>query len=530
MAATSSKRKRADPPSKASNLSNEIVQSSDDASDSDAEPQAKAAKTKKTTTPRKSQKSRKSQNGSPSDSDSDNNSDSISDVETNPTTGENTPNTSKSAPATGTNSSPSASEPDSAQVTSKKNAVNGKTNGRSTPIDIPVPASREEGSVTGFRPTTRFKPPHSFKAISSTILSTKLTSLIAPHLKGKQIWHVSAPDTVPISSVREATMDLIKSGRAVASKKNDEFGFVRDALAEHETKSVAFTSKDGFIHASKRVGQTINLQHVVKLPQLNREAAIPQQTPDPEAPLSLRPDKPARPQPKGMRFRFRPSGFGDGEAGEIGSSESEPDVVMQESTPVEKAANGKESAKKKRKHGEGEKDEDIPATANGLSSKATETEKSKKKRKRDDGEEGDTQAQANELSSQSKGEGKKTAKKRKNDGEGNTDSPVPGNASSTKPNEAEKVKKKHKKGDGEPASVSAPVVNGSTPDKTAEKAEKTQKSDDATKNNASSGPVDVPLPKSLAEEQAEKEKAEKDARRAKRKEEKEKAKQSGTVA
>lgn len=82
--------------------------------------------------------------------------------------------------------------------------------------------------------------------------------------------------------------------------------------------------RDGrYVAAPSRVARTLHLQHLVQLPELMQGATA-------TVPVAR---KPVRKQPGGLRMRFRPIGFGEGEAGVIGE-ESEGDVEMEEAPRV----------------------------------------------------------------------------------------------------------------------------------------------------------------------------------------------------
>lgn len=70
--------------------------------------------------------------------------------------------------------------------------------------------------------------------------------------------------------------------------------------------------------ASKSVDRVLHLQQIVKLPGINDDD--PEGAPSSQATVPA--TKPVRQQPKGLRMRFRPIGFGTGKLGKLGSVSS----------------------------------------------------------------------------------------------------------------------------------------------------------------------------------------------------------------
>jgi hypothetical protein len=77
-----------------------------------------------------------------------------------------------------------------------------------------------------------------------------------------------------------------------------------------------FIQPTDFLSAPREIDQILHLQHIVKLPGVHEGVASNVTGTS----VSTAPAKrPARPQPKGLKMRFRPLGFGSGKTGEIGS-------------------------------------------------------------------------------------------------------------------------------------------------------------------------------------------------------------------
>ena len=78
-----------------------------------------------------------------------------------------------------------------------------------------------------------------------------------------------------------------------------------------------------YFTAPSPISQTLNLQQVVHLPNLTKARVDPASSSAAAASSNTNSTKPVRQQPKGLRMRFLPSGFGDEDPGTLGSSDSE---------------------------------------------------------------------------------------------------------------------------------------------------------------------------------------------------------------
>ncbi|KAF2084549.1 hypothetical protein K490DRAFT_68668 [Saccharata proteae CBS 121410] len=177
-------------------------------------------------------------------------------------------------------------------------------------------------------PPPPFKPPHGFKATSSTVKPTSsLSKLLAPsHLAGKQIWHITAPAAVPLTSIKEIALEQAKKGEAILQHDGIDYGFVEESKHERRPTAVLVPGPKGYETVKSNIAETLHLQQVVRLPNLTNKQADQSRGSDAAAQPFIPATKPVRQQPKGLRMRFHPVGFED-EPGVIGSSESEAEDV-----------------------------------------------------------------------------------------------------------------------------------------------------------------------------------------------------------
>ncbi|TVY87651.1 hypothetical protein LAWI1_G004938 [Lachnellula willkommii] len=201
--------------------------------------------------------------------------------------------------------------------------------------------SKEPASKTPtIQPPPPYKAPAGFESSSIDGTSQAATTFKKSSLEGKQIWYFTAPASVPISSVKKMSLSAVEDGKKVCSHNNCDYGFVKD-IAEDKTYTkimVPNSSDDGYqtgalpilVHAvdfvivRKPIDQILHLQQIIKIPGMDGSTAKSSKATVPAK-------KPVRPQPKGLKMRFLPIGFGTGNPGKIGSDSNSVDGSSTES-------------------------------------------------------------------------------------------------------------------------------------------------------------------------------------------------------
>jgi hypothetical protein len=222
----------------------------------------------------------------------------------------------------------------------------------------------------------RFIPPTGFEPATIKNEGNVAGSFKKANMSGKQVWYITAPSSVSISSIQTMSLLDIKNGDSVYAQDGIGYGFsqaLQDDLEESSNTVVMVPdTKDGYrtgkhipsikitsnaILVSKPIDRVLHLRQLVNLPGISNSDA-------PSSTATIPAKKPVRKQPKGLRMRFLPIGFGEGDAGKLGSESSEDsDVEMGEAPKLTsfKAPELSEtdvpskkdtSSKKKRKHEE----------------------------------------------------------------------------------------------------------------------------------------------------------------------------------
>ncbi|KAH3992853.1 hypothetical protein HBI56_199750 [Parastagonospora nodorum] len=213
------------------------------------------------------------------------------------------------------------------------------------------PSQTQPHSVE-FRPAQAFVPPKGFTAVTCNDKTMSKSARIFDNLEGKQIWHITAPVGVSLNDLKEIAMDSALNGGAVLQHKGTSYGFSTSEEREHVSCEVMVPHKNGYKAVSTPISQSLRLQAAVQLPKLTSLQADQNTGSEAAASITRSTIRAPRPQLKGLKMRFLPIGFGSGDIGTLGDSDSEGD------TPQETAGLGMPnelnlpSRKEKRKHTE----------------------------------------------------------------------------------------------------------------------------------------------------------------------------------
>lgn len=168
-----------------------------------------------------------------------------------------------------------------------------------------------------------YEPPPGFKSASITLHpASEVTQLISPSaLQGKELWHITLPSSVPISSITEVSTKSIFTGAAILSHDGVEYGLSPEIQDKTAKRIVLFPSSQSanYESAGITVTKTLHLQQMVRLP---KSAARSDKLTDG---ASMKFTKNKNEQPPGLKMRYRPFG-----ASSESSEKSDSEPVMKE--------------------------------------------------------------------------------------------------------------------------------------------------------------------------------------------------------
>ncbi|OBT90816.1 hypothetical protein VE02_00382 [Pseudogymnoascus sp. 03VT05] len=176
------------------------------------------------------------------------------------------------------------------------------------PSPAPTPAVAQHTST---RPAP-FAPPKGYTPLPASASTNKLLTPAA--LANKQIWHITAPASLSLASLKNLSLPAGTGGAdedaPTISLPGGEYS-VALAAATADTTRVLLPGRGGYRALEAPVGRTLHLQRVNVV---GGEEYVGRK-------------REARKQPGGLKMRFRPIGFGEeGECGEIGDAEGEEEV------------------------------------------------------------------------------------------------------------------------------------------------------------------------------------------------------------
>lgn len=204
-------------------------------------------------------------------------------------------------------------------------------------------------------PPEAFKPPAGFKAVKKQSPPSSAVSSLLSNLRGKQIYHVTAPAFLPLDSVKEISLAKIMRGEPVLTHQGVKYGIPADNLSQPESskKTLLLYDEKSQAYYSVSAGE-IKSYHVQEM------ISLPNGTTTKEGPASTaqEPSIPPRPQPKHLKMRFKPVGSGDGAPETFGTSSEESEGEQ----PTFKFPKGSkaEREERKRKHHQADGDEKHP--------------------------------------------------------------------------------------------------------------------------------------------------------------------------
>ncbi|KAF2481800.1 DNA-directed RNA polymerase I subunit RPA34.5-domain-containing protein [Neohortaea acidophila] len=250
-------------------------------------------------------------------------------------------------------------------------------------------------------PATPFTPPTGYTPLQPPQLA-KDPAFSTADLERKQIWHFTAPTNVPLSSLQSFTLEAIHSGTSILSHNGADYALSENELGVTDAAALLLPTASGYQRVQLPVSRSLRIHQKITLPNFSKRQA------DASTPGSAAAGQIAQPavssvpaQPKGLRMRFKPPGFGAGRPGRIGSgsesTDDEDDVgprkatlqfpralgghgttTQQGANDIVRAAGDEEETgkkakkKKKQKHGTSQgNDPDVTVSSKTTSASAT---------------------------------------------------------------------------------------------------------------------------------------------------------------
>ncbi|KAJ5891139.1 uncharacterized protein N7473_007367 [Penicillium subrubescens] len=223
--------------------------------------------------------------------------------------------------------------------------------GSSSEMDTSEDATEEQSPAKRVHipgPNQPYKPPFGFKSAKKQTPPSSSTSSVLSNLRGKQVFHITAPSFLPLSKVKEITMSEVLKGEPILTYDGKNYGIPADSITDNDPEGKSLLVYDESTQTYSNKADHIQSFHVQEFAGLPQKAVQSTATA-----IEILRDavKPPRPQPKGMKMRFRPVGSLPSEPETLGfSSESESEE------PQSKVPAGEKEKERKRKHSHTEGD------------------------------------------------------------------------------------------------------------------------------------------------------------------------------
>jgi hypothetical protein len=113
------------------------------------------------------------------------------------------------------------------------------------------PELSSKKSISAVEPPV-YSPPSGFQ-LTSIDESPRITQqLKGSNLEGKEIWYITAPVSVPLSSIENMSLQAIQEHKVVLSHNGDDYAVIEDSSGANESTMVMLpkSSDDGY-HTGK---------------------------------------------------------------------------------------------------------------------------------------------------------------------------------------------------------------------------------------------------------------------------------------
>ena len=221
-----------------------------------------------------------------------------------------------------TDSSTSSEEDHSEDESDEESKVEGE--GAEKPVSPQRQAESSEKTLLDPIPPKPFRPPSGFTVVDFGLF-TDNTAFSQPNLNGKQVWRITAPSNVSLSFITELALDAIQSDQPVLTHNGVKYVLNKNLDQDSNDATVMTPTKDGYKRVEQAGERTLQLQQKLTLPNVSIRQASQVAGSSAAADIAQASVSGVRPQPKGLRMRYRPPGFGTGKPGMIGSGSESAD-------------------------------------------------------------------------------------------------------------------------------------------------------------------------------------------------------------
>lgn len=129
-------------------------------------------------------------------------------------------------------------------------------------------------------------------------------------LSAKQVWHITAPSSVPIASIKELNVDAVRSGKSILTHHQRHYGF---SSGPDDPKHLLVPGGTGNVY--KRMRTSVSKSYYLRQVQYHSHVEVTMNEQSTEEPhyfaIAEPPPKAAPEQPGRLRMRYKPFGTSD---------------------------------------------------------------------------------------------------------------------------------------------------------------------------------------------------------------------------
>ena len=206
--------------------------------------------------------------------------------------------------------SPSVLESASGSDSDDEHASSGNTSSSSdVPSDHPISELRKvplsKHPECNAPTAIRYEPPPNFSPAKISNVSPSLLNAFNPELlRGKQIWQISVPASVPIDSITSVRMTSVTDGSPILTHDGTEYclSIQSDGTMEGEMIMLPNAEKNKYLSAKGvKSSRSLRVQEIMRKPRMPLPAS--------DDAMDVEFSAVVHEQPKGLKMRYRP--FGD---------------------------------------------------------------------------------------------------------------------------------------------------------------------------------------------------------------------------
>jgi hypothetical protein len=124
--------------------------------------------------------------------------------------------------------------------------------------------ARTQVQPTSVAPVPVYHPPTGFEKVAANEDARSKVEQVfgSSNMTGKQLWYITAPASVPISAVKQVSLENVHQGKSVLSLNGQEYGFVQDQTKDKGYTKIMVPNEKGTMY---RIGKCDPLIWVNKI-------------------------------------------------------------------------------------------------------------------------------------------------------------------------------------------------------------------------------------------------------------------------